>query len=97
MFEYTKTIFHFTASLKNLGDKASSLFEKKKKETGDLAADKATKAKNLAEDQLQKTTDAISGATSGAKNFIGGVADNAKSDAKEAGKQLGEDFILSKD
>lgn len=80
------------ASLKNLGDKATSLFEKKKKEAGDIAAEKSTKAKTLAEEQLKKTTDAVSGATSGAQNLIGGiggVADNAKSDAKDAQKKIG--------
>lgn len=76
--------------MKNLGGKATSLFEKKKKEAGDLAAEKATKAKTAAEDQLQKTTEAISGATSGAQNLIGGIADNAKSEANDAEKKFGE-------
>lgn len=76
--------------MKNLGDKATSLFERKKKDAGEIAAEKASTAKKLAEDQLQKTTEAISGATSGAQNLIGGIADNAKSDVKDAGKKIGE-------
>lgn len=76
--------------MKNLGGKATSLFEKKKKEAGDMATEKATKAKTLAEDQLQKTTEAISGATSGAQNLIGGVTDNVKSNADDAKKNIGE-------
>lgn len=79
-----------TASLKSLGDKASGLFERKKKEAGDIAGEKATTAKKLAEDQVKKTTDAISGATSGAQGLIGGITDDAKSGAKDVQKKAGE-------
>lgn len=41
------------ASLKNFGDKATSLFERKKKEAGDIATEKTEKAKKLAEQQVQ--------------------------------------------
>jgi hypothetical protein len=82
--------------LKNLGDKATSLFDKKKKEAGDLAAEKVSKAQKLAEDQVKKTTDAVSGATSGAQNLIGGIADNVKSDAKEAQKKIGKTSVYFK-
>jgi hypothetical protein len=40
------------ASLKSFGDKATNLFERKKKEAGDVAAEKVDKAKKLAEDQV---------------------------------------------
>jgi hypothetical protein len=66
------------------------LFEKKKKEAGDLAAEKVSKSKKLAEDQVQKTSDAISGATSGAQGLIGGLTDDAKSGAKDIQKKAGE-------
>lgn len=78
------------ASLKSLGDKASGLFERKKKEAGDMAGEKASTAKKLAEDQVKKTTDAISGATSGAQGLIGGITDDAKSGAKDVQKKAGE-------
>lgn len=76
--------------MKSLGDKASGLFEKKKKEAGDIANEKAGTAKKLAEEQVKKTSDAISGATSGAQGLIGGVADGVKSDAKDAQKKAGK-------
>jgi hypothetical protein len=63
--------------LKSLGDKATGLFEKKKKEAGDLASEKATTAKKLVEDQVQKTGDALSGATSGAQGLIAGISKDA--------------------
>lgn len=66
------------------------MFEKKKKEAGDIAGEKASKAKKLAEDQVQKTTDAISGATSGAQGLIGGITDDAKSGAKDIQKKAGK-------
>lgn len=80
----------FTASLKNLGDRASSLFEKKKKTAAELATEKAENAKKLAEDQIKKTSDAIQNASSGATGVIGGIADGVKSDSKEAAKASGE-------
>lgn len=80
----------FIASLKNLGDKASSLFDRKKKEAGDLASEKATKAKTLAEDQLKKTSDAISGATSGATNLIAGASKDANDKKEDILKKTGK-------
>lgn len=55
-----------------------------------MAGEKASTAKKLAEDQVKKTTDAISGATSGAQGLIGGVTDDAKSGAKDIQKKAGE-------
>jgi hypothetical protein len=69
------------------------LFEKKKKEAGDMAGEKAEKAKKLVEDQAKKTTDAISGATSGAQGLIGGITDDAKSGAKDIQKKAGKLLI----
>lgn len=85
-----KTYNLFAASLKSFGDKASGLFDRKKKEAGDIAGEKASTAKKLAEDQVKKTTDAISGATSGAQGLIGGLTDDAKSGAKDVQKKAGE-------
>jgi hypothetical protein len=90
LFIYKSNSNVLLASLKNLGDKAAGLFEKKKKEAGDMASEKADKAKKLAETQVQKTSDAISGATSGAQSLIGGVTDDAKAGAKDAQKKAGE-------
>lgn len=66
------------------------MFERKKKEAGDIAGEKATTAKKLAEDQVKKTTDAISGATSGAQGLIAGATDDAKSGAKDVQKKAGK-------
>lgn len=71
------------------------MFERKKKEAGDIAGEKATTAKKLAEDQVKKTSDAISGATSGAQGLIGGLTDDAKSGTKEAQKKAGEIYVAS--
>lgn len=57
-----------------------------------MAGEKASKAKKLAEDQVQKTSDAISGATSGAQGLIGGVTDDAKSGAKDIQKKAGKTY-----
>lgn len=80
----------FTASLKNLGDRAGALFEKKKKNAVDIATEKAENAKKLAEDQVKKTSDAIQNASSGASGLVGGIADGVKSDSKDAAKAGGE-------
>lgn len=76
--------------MKNFGDKAAGLFEKKKKDAGELASEKAANAKKLAEDQLKKTQDAISGATSGVTSFAGGVQDDTKAGAKDIQKKAGK-------
>lgn len=76
--------------MKSFGDKAAGLFEKKKKDAGELAAEKAANAKKLAEDQLKKTQDAITGAASGVTGFAGGVADDAKDGAKNVQKKAGK-------
>lgn len=79
----------FTASLKSLGDRASGLFEKKKKTAADLATEKAENAKKMAEDQIKKTSDAITNVSSGATGLIGGIADGVKADSKSAAKASG--------
>lgn len=78
--------FLFIASLKNLGDRASSLFEKKKKETTEIASNTLDNAKKLAEDQVQKTTSAVSNVTSFSNNLITNATSDAnktKDDVKE--------------
>jgi hypothetical protein len=72
--------------LKSFGDKAAGLFERKKKETGEIASEKVSKAQKLAEEQLKKTQDAVTGATSGASGLIAGISSDAKDATKKAGK-----------
>lgn len=86
----TFTNFNFLASLKNLGDKASGLFERKKKEAGDIASEKVDKAKKLAEEQVQKTSDAVSGATSGASSLIAGIKKDAADTKDDVQKKTGK-------
>lgn len=50
---------HTVASLKNIGDKTTSLFERKKKDVSKLAQDKAAEAQRLAEEQAHKASDAV--------------------------------------
>lgn len=45
--------------MKSLGDKTTSLFERKKKDVEKLAQDKAAEAQHLAEEQAKKTSDAL--------------------------------------
>lgn len=52
-------MFYQLASLKSLGDKTTSLFERKKKDVEKLAHDKAAEAQKLAEEQAQKTSEAL--------------------------------------
>ena len=42
-----------------MGDKTTSLFERKKKDVEKLAAEKATEAQQLDEEQAKKTSDAL--------------------------------------
>lgn len=61
------------ASLKNIGDKASNLFERKKKEVGDLAAEKATEAQTYAEEQAKKAGEAVDQTKKEAGDILGGA------------------------
>lgn len=54
-----------------------------------MASEKATTAKKLAEDQLQKTQDAISGATSGVKGLAGGLVDDTKKGTQDIKDKAG--------
>lgn len=47
------------ASLKSLGDKTASLFERKKKDAEQLAADKLAEAQKNAEEQAKRAGDAF--------------------------------------
>lgn len=45
--------------MKSLGDKTSSLFERKKKDVEKLAHDKAAEAQKMAEEQAQKASESL--------------------------------------
>lgn len=45
--------------MKSLGDKTTSLFDRKKKDVEKLAQDKAAEAQHLAEEQAKLTSDAL--------------------------------------
>lgn len=65
-----------TAALKNIGEKTSNLFERKKKEVGDLATEKATEAQNYAEEQAKKVGDSIEQTKKEAGEIIGGTGEH---------------------
>jgi gas vesicle protein len=54
------SLFDSFAALKNVTDKAGELLEKKKGEVSSLADEKKKTATGLLEDQVTKTTDALS-------------------------------------
>lgn len=49
----------FVASLKSFGEKTAGLFERKKNDAEQLAAEKAAEIQKLAEEQAQKAGEAI--------------------------------------
>ncbi len=57
------------ASLKNLGTKTTSLFERKKKDVEQLAAEKAAEAQKLAEDQAKLAADSLTKAKTDAEKL----------------------------
>lgn len=61
--------FIILASLKNLGAKTTSLFERKKKDVEQLAQEKATEAQKLAEEQAKLASDAFSKTKSDAEQL----------------------------
>lgn len=63
----------YIASLKSIGEKTTSLFEKKKKEVEDLAAEKATEAQNYAEEQAKKAGEAVEQTKKEAGEILGGA------------------------
>lgn len=63
------------AALKNIGEKTSNLFERKKKEVGDLATEKATEAQSYAEEQAKKVGDSIEQTKKEAGEIIGGTGE----------------------
>lgn len=63
------------ASLKNLGAKTTSLFERKKKEVEELANEKAAEAQKLAADQAKLAADSLT---------------KAKTDAEQLASSTGE-------
>lgn len=57
---HLQTYFHnFLASLKNLGEKTANLFERKKKDAEQIAAEKSAEAQKYIEDQLKKSSEAV--------------------------------------
>lgn len=57
------------ASLKNLGAKTTSLFERKKKDVEQLAQEKAAEAQKMAEDQAHLAADALTKAKTDAEKL----------------------------
>lgn len=47
------------ASLKNIGEKTANLFDRKKKEVSDLAAERAAEAQSYAEERARKAGEAV--------------------------------------
>lgn len=58
------------ASLKSFGEKTANLFERKKKEVEQIAAEKAVEVQLLAEEQAQKAVDAIAQTSSDANEVL---------------------------
>lgn len=63
------------ASLKSFGEKTASLFDRKKKDAEQVAAEKATAAQKMAEEQARKTAEAIGQTKSEVENL---AADTGK-------------------
>lgn len=59
--------------MKNIGEKTTSLFERKKKEVEDLATEKAAEAQTYAEEQAKKTGEAIEDTKKEATGIFGGA------------------------
>uniref|UniRef100_A0A1B0DHP1 Uncharacterized protein n=1 Tax=Phlebotomus papatasi TaxID=29031 RepID=A0A1B0DHP1_PHLPP len=57
------------ASLKSLGEKTASLFDRKKKDAETLAAEKAATAQKMAEEQVKKAGEAVGQTRSEAENL----------------------------
>lgn len=57
------------ASLKNLGAKTTSLFERKKKDVEELAQEKAAEAQKLAEEQVKLAADSLTKAKTDAEQL----------------------------
>lgn len=66
---------YYLATLKNIGDKTTSLFERKKKEVADLAAEKAAEAQTYADEQAKKVGESIEQTKTEASNIIGGTGE----------------------
>lgn len=62
--------------MKSFGDKTASLFERKKKDAGELAQEKANAAQKLAEEQVKKTGEALSQTRSDAENLAASTGKN---------------------
>lgn len=65
--------------MKSFGDKTASLFERKKKDAGELAQEKANTAHKLAEEQVKKTGEALSQTKTDAENLAASSGKNYKS------------------
>lgn len=57
------------ASLKNLGAKTTSLFERKKKDVEQLAQEKAAEAQKIAEEQVKLASDSLTKAKTDAEKL----------------------------
>lgn len=67
------SFFFCLAALKNIGEKTTSLFDRKKKEVGDLATEKASEAQSYAEEQAKKAGEAIEETKNEASGILGGA------------------------
>lgn len=64
---------YYLATLKNIGEKTANLFERKKKEVGDLATEKASEAQNYAEEQAKEAGKAVEQTKKEAGEIFGGA------------------------
>lgn len=81
---HCKTKTYSFAALKNLGSKAETLFEKKKKEVEELAEQKKAAATELFNEQLRKTGELVSQSVSQAQAVAVNTAEEAKHEAIDA-------------
>lgn len=68
-WEFKLSLFFLAASLKSLGEKTASLFDRKKKDAETLAAEKASTAQKMAEEQVRKAGEAVGQTRSEAENL----------------------------
>lgn len=61
------------ASLKNIGEKTANLFDRKKKEMGDLASEKAAEAQAFAEENAKKADEAFEQTKKEAGDILAGA------------------------
>lgn len=75
MYTFLCAVFFlfYLAALKNIGEKTTNLFERKKKEVGDLTTEKASEAQAYAEEQAKKAGEAIDETKNEASGILAGA------------------------